>query len=443
MKFFRKKQLILGLMIALVSFTACNKEEKKSEEVIRIVKYEEANFGGNALNSKYSGSIKPLTESNISFKVPGNIEKIYVKIGDRVKKGQLLAVIDKKSYILQVKQAEAMYEQVKASTVVGNYQIAEAKTGIVQANTGIVQAKSAIEQAEAAYKRTLAAQVNASQEFERYKNLYLSGNISQSAYDQAKSGLDQAKAGVNQAKAAYDQTVAKQNQTEALLEQSKVGKVASDANLNAVAAQLELAKLQVTYTELRAPAEGVIAQQMFQENENVGAGIPIFRLDSNSQMQAEIYVSETNINTIKLGDTANIYIESLDKTYNGVISEIGSSSTGFGGTYVVKVGISDANAQLKIGMAANVEFNIYTEKEAITLPLTSVNEDSAHKKFVYIVENVENGQGVIVKKEITVGRLIDKRLEILSGLNGHEKVVTAGVSSVNPGEKVKLYEEGK
>lgn len=450
MKILKIKQMTFILIVAAL-VTACNKAEKPNEEsIVRTVKYEQGTTNGNSLNMKYSGSLKPFSETSLSFKVPGNIEKIYVKVGDKVKKGQLLAIIDKNSYRLQVQQAEAMYEQVKASTVGGDYQIAEAKTGITQAKTGITQAKSAVEQAESAYKRAIAVQTSTKQDFERYKQLYLNDNIAQSAYDNAKSGLDQAnaaveqaKGGINQAKGAYEQALARQEQTETLLDQTKAGKTASNANLKSAGTQVELARLQLSYTELRAPADGIIAEQMTEENENIGAGMPVFKINSTEGIQAEIYVSESAINSIKIGDSANIFIDSLNKNFEGTVVEIGGSSTGFGGTYVIKVSINDLEKNLKIGMAADVSFKIIQNKETITLPLTAINEDTKHKKYIYVVENEKDGQGIVTKKEITIGKLINNRMEILSGIIGNEKVVTAGVNMVTSGQKVKLYEEGK
>ena len=98
-----------------------------------------------------SGILKAFKTVAVGAQVSGQLKTLHVALGDKVKKGQLLAIIDKNSYRLQVQQAEAMYEQVKASTVGGDYQIAEAKTGITQAKTGITQAKSAVEQAESAH----------------------------------------------------------------------------------------------------------------------------------------------------------------------------------------------------------------------------------------------------------------------------------------------------
>ena len=309
-----------------------------------------------------------------------------------------------------------------------------------------------MEQAEAAYNRAVAVQTSTKQDFERYKQLYLNDNIPQSAYDNAKSGLDQANAAVeqakgaiNQAKAIYEETLAKQDQTHTLAEQAKVGKVAANANLKAAAAQVELAKLQLSYTELRAPVDGSIAMQLSEENENIAGGMPLLILEADEKIQAEVYISESAINKVKIGDNAQVLINSLNKSYNGTVAEIGGSSTGFGGTYIVKVAINNPDKDFKVGMAANVMFNFKDEAETnqIYIPLTAVNEDSEHNKFVYTVENINEGQGVIVKKIIKIGKLVNNRLQITSGLNGSEKVVTAGVNMVIPKQKVKLYEEGK
>ena len=300
------------------------------------------------------------------------------------------------------------------------------------------------------YNSAVSSQTLAKKEFERYKQLYLNDNIAQNIYDNAKlsveqanSGVEQAKAGLALAKAVYEETLAKQDQTHSQYEQSKTGKSASNAVLKSTLTQVELAKLQLSYTELRAPEDGTIAMQMAQENENVSAGMPIFRLDVDEKLQAEIYVSENFINNIKLGDKANVLITTLNQTFEGTITEIGNSSTGFGGTYIAKVGIDNPNANLKIGMGVEVKFITNDKSEIITLPLLSVNEDNSKEKFVYVIENIQDNQGIIVKKKIKIGNIINNRIEVISGITKNEKVVTAGVNRIVEGQKVKLYEEGK
>ena len=75
--------------------------------------------------------------------------------------------------------------------------------------------------------------------------------------------------------------------------------------------------------------------------------------------------------------------------------------------------------------------------------MLAVNEDINGEKFAYVIENLKDGEGVVVKKKLTIGKIINNRIEILSGLKENEKVVTAGSNRVIPGQKVKLYEEVK
>ena len=441
---------IAFITLIILAITSCDKDKKDTSEIIKTVKYETVLGSNDKATQKFSGSLNPYLQSNLSFKVNGSIEKVYVKIGDKVKKGQLLAVLDKNPYRLQVEQAIAGYEQGKAAYLNSSLVITESKTGIAQAKTGITQAQSAIKQAEAMYNSAVSSQTLAKKEFERYKQLYLNDNIAQNIYDNAKlsveqanSGVEQAKAGLALAKAVYEETLAKQDQTHSQYEQSKTGKSASNAVLKSTLTQVELAKLQLSYTELRAPEDGTIAMQMAQENENVSAGMPIFRLDVDEKLQAEIYVSENFINNIKLGDKAKVLITTLNQTFEGTITEIGNSSTGFGGTYIAKVGIDNPNANLKIGMGVEVKFITNDKSEIITLPLLSVNEDNSKEKFVYVIENIQDNQGIIVKKKIKIGNIINNRIEVISGLTKNEKIVTAGVNRIVEGQKVKLYEEGK
>ena len=96
-------------------------------------------------------------------------------------------------------------------------------------------------------------------------------------------------------------------------------------------------------------------------------------------------------------------------------------------------------------MATEVLFNFKTPEitNIITLPIIAVNEDISGEKYVYTIENLENKQGIVTKKKVTIGKIINNRIETLSGLNKNERVITAGASKVIVGQKVKLYEEVK
>jgi multidrug resistance efflux pump len=370
-----KRYLYIILVMGVCIFSGC-KENKEIEEkkIVRMVKYEEASKLGSDTKIRVAGSLKSEVESKLSFKVSGTIEKINVKIGDKVKKGQLLAELDRSDYMLQVQQAEAAIEQAKANILQLDSGIAQANSGIVQADSGILQAKAAIERANANYDQVLSIRNNARQDFERYKELFLNDNVAQNVYDKAKAGLEQAEASLTQTKAAqeqaeagYKQSIAGKNQANAILAQSKAAKRAAEASLTALEKQLELSKLQLSYTRLVAPVDGRIVLRLREENENISAGMPIFQVDSGKQFEAEVYVSEGVINKLEVGDIAEIYINSLSETVKGEINKLSGSSTGFGGTYAVRIIIEQENPRLKSGMAVDVMLGLNSEMNPITL----------------------------------------------------------------------------
>ena len=90
--------------------TGCS-EEKVEQEIIRPVRYQQVFLtGGNRLRI-FSGTAKAGVESNLSFKVAGTVEKVFVKVGDNVKKGQVLAQLDDTDFKLQAQEADAAYKQ--------------------------------------------------------------------------------------------------------------------------------------------------------------------------------------------------------------------------------------------------------------------------------------------------------------------------------------------
>lgn len=150
------KSLGMSAVIALVLFSCGGKKESK-KEIIRPVAYERVGLGGGEQQRTFSGTAKSGTETRMSFKVSGNIEKLMVKDGDEVKKNQLLVTVDDSDYLLQYQQADAA---VKNATAVAK------------------QAKS---------------------NFERIRSLYENGSTSLSDYENSRANYESAEASVNSA----------------------------------------------------------------------------------------------------------------------------------------------------------------------------------------------------------------------------------------------------
>lgn len=149
------KKILIAVILLLVSIlVSCGSEQEEMKKIIRPVRYMQVYSSGGNRVRKFSGVSKSSLESNLSFKVAGTVERINVKVGDKVRKGDILAEIDGKDYRLQVKDVEAGLEQAKA------------------------QAKNAVSQ------------------YERIVQLYENRNASRNDLDAARAGKESAEAAV-------------------------------------------------------------------------------------------------------------------------------------------------------------------------------------------------------------------------------------------------------
>ena len=342
---------------------ACAEKAEESEPVIRPVRYQQVFATGGSRIRTFSGTVQAGVESRISFKVPGTVIEVKVKVGDSVRKGQLIARIDPKDFKLRMQEAEAALTQA------------------------------------------VAAARNARSQHERVMALWENRNA-------AKGDLDAARAARESAEAA----------------------------VQSIEKRLEQARLQVSYTKLTAPVSGSIAEVMVEVNENVLAGTPILVLTSGDVPEVRVAVPEAMIAQVQVGSPATVMFGALaDESFEATVTEVGVSATEYATTFPVTVRLKTKAPDIRPGMAAEVSFRIETSdtRERILVPPVSVGEDR-QGRYVFILEPTEDGFGITRRRPVTVGELTADGLEIFDGLVEGELVVTAGVSKIIDGQKVRL-----
>ena len=363
----RRKQysfLSTVVLITIILFS-CEKKEKLGQEIIRPVRYMQAYSTGGTRVRTFSGVTQAGLESNLSFRVPGTIQRIAVKVGDEVKVGQLLAQLDPSDYKLQVQQAEATLTSARA------------------------QAR------------------NADANYSRVRTLYENNSASKSELDAARAASESATASVQSAEK-----------------------------------QLELARLQLGYTTLDAPTGGDIAQVIVEVNENVQAGQPVIKLTSGTQTEVRVSIPEVLIGQINEGEKVTVSCDAVpDKEFPATVLEVGVAATGIGTTFPVTVRFDERPEKIRPGMAANISipFESEDERNRFIIPSHAVIEDRGGR-FVYVVEPIreEGGYGRVHRKSVIVGDLIAEGLEVFEGLSDGDLVITAGVSRITDGQKVKM-----
>src|SRR2546430_442925 len=245
-----------------------------------------------------SGEIKPKTYVNIGANAFGKITKLYVKEGDRVKKGQLLAQLENVQSAADVNATQASLDV--------------AGTDAIAADAGMRTAMADLNRAKADAERTKL-------DWDRAQGLYQEALIAKSEYDNRKNAWESAAAGLAQAQARVAQMKAQKDSADRRISQSR-------ANLTRVSDVLR----KTTYA---APFDGMITNLPVREGETVVIGIQnspgstLMSIADMSVITAEVKVDETDIVNVKLGQPAEVSIDAIPKkTFKAVITEIGNNA---------------------------------------------------------------------------------------------------------------------
>ncbi|NPA13091.1 MAG: efflux RND transporter periplasmic adaptor subunit [Aquificae bacterium] len=326
------------------------------------------------------GSVIADNYAKVSTKLMAKILDIKVKEGDTVQKGQLLAVLDDSELKQNIKEAKAGLEE-----------LAKARE----------EAKSGLKAAEAGYqfaKRT----------YERFKNLYKDNAVSKQQLEEIETKMIGAKAQVDAIKAKLKQLDAKEKQ---------------------VKAKLNYIKIMQGYAYVKAPFNGVVIKKMNDVGDMAAPGMPIFII-GDKNLRFLTMVDEKLINSVNIGDTIEVNVETIGKTYDATVIEKSNSVDPVNRTFKVKAELP-FDPELKPGMYGKVRIKI-GEEEKILIPKSALVR-WGQLDAVYTVDE----KGIAHLTFVKVGEEIDGKVEILSGLKPGDVIVVSGVEQACEGCKVR------
>lgn len=261
--------------------------------------------------------------------------------------------------------------------------------------------------------------------------------------EEAEAALAQAQAQHRNAKSIYERTQAlyeRRNASKQDLDGARAAYESAAAQVQSIGKRLELAGLRAGYTRLTAPFDGAVAAVRVEENENVATGTPVIVLNAGGRPEVDISVPEALIAQVKAGSAVTVNFDAVPgKTFEATVTEVGVAPTGFATTFPVTVRLNRPAGEVRPGIVAEVAFRFETAgtQERVVVPLEAVGEDR-EGRFVFIVEPAGDGLGLARRRMVTVGELTSEGLEILDGVEEGELVITAGVSFIVDGQKVKL-----
>lgn len=261
---------------------------------------------------------------------------------------------------------------------------------------------------------------------------------------EAEAGLEQARAKELNAVANYrrmvklyeNNTVSKSD-----LDNSRAAYDSSKALVRSIEKKLELARLQMSYTALRAPFKGAVSSVMADENENIAPGHPVISLISESRPEVSVAIPELLIAKVTKGDSVDIDFDAIPgKHFQGVVAEVGVASSRFATTYPVTVTIQEEESGIKPGMVASVSFEFNMAGKEVTLVPSHAVGEFKSDRFVYIAVPEKDGLAKVARRVVTTGALVSGGLEIVSGVSDGDLVITAGMSRLEDGMTVRILD---
>ena len=290
----------------------------------------------------------------VSSRIGGQVVKVDVDENQVVKAGDTIAELDPRDFQVAVENAEAAVASAQANAAAANVNVplttVNAGSNLRSATADLSGSHAGVEQAEkqleAAHARVVQAQANATKaqaDLARYKPLVEKDVISKQQFDAAVAAADAAKAAVADAKATEQAAsdgirVAheREKQAGALLNYAETApqQVAAQsarakqalAQVAQAQAQLDQAKLNLSYTKIVAPAAGIITRKSVEINQNVAQGQNLLTLVSLEGLWVTANFKETQLRSMKPGQTVEIEVDSTDKTYHGKVTQIGGAT---------------------------------------------------------------------------------------------------------------------
>jgi HlyD family secretion protein len=341
-----------------------------------------------------TGKVEPITKVEVKSKASGIVTKLFVDTGDKVKKGQLLAQLDKVEIEAQVEQSRAALQAADANLTSAGADFQRAKVDAEGPDVPLLKR---------AYDRSLG--------------MAKDGVVSQSALDDADKNYKMALNKQNVAKAQVTVLQAKIEQAQAQVAQDR-------ANLQ----QLEE---QLGYTDIESPIDGVILSRDVEMGDAVSSILVlgssatlVMTLGDTSQVYVKGKVDESDIGKVYLGQAARIKVESFkDKTFNGVVTKISPMGVEKDNvtTFEVRVSINNPGGELKAEMTANAEIILEEHPKVLQIPEGAIMYDRDKKASVDVPD--PSAKDGMRKVAVNIGISNGAKTEVLSGLKEGDQVV--------------------
>jgi RND family efflux transporter MFP subunit len=359
-----------------------------SETVAAVARAERHNVG-NTLT--IAGEFKPFQDVDVHAKVAGYIKVIYVDVGDHVKSGQTLAVLE----------------------------IPELTAELAGADASVRRSKEEIRRAEGDLARSQSMH-----------------SAAHSAYARLKQAAD-SRAGLV-AQQEIDDSQAKDLESEAQVSGSSAALSAAQQQLQVAEANQKQYAALSDYSRIVAPFAGVVTARYADTGALIAAGtssssqsVPVVRLAEISKLRLVLPIPESVAAQIHLGDPVKARVQALNQDFVGKVSRFADSLDRATRTMETEIDFDNRDGHLIPGMYAETQLSLREKNGALTIPLESVMRNGEDATVLAV-----NSENIIEERHVKLGLEDSVRVEVLSGLTDKDRVVIGNRSQFRAGQKI-------
>lgn len=399
----------LALAVAALFFSACARSGNETAKASTPTTIAVAKAAKEELirDLVMTAEFKPFQEVELMAKVSGYVKAIHVDIGDRVRKGELIAMLE------------------------------------------VPEMADDLDRARAALKRSEAEASRARDELKHAQSLHFIANLSYTRLAEVAAR----RAGLV-AQQEIDDAKSKALATEAQVDAARSGFEAANQQINVSRGALQRTKTMLDYARVTAPFAGIVTKRFADVGSMIQAGtasqsqaMPLVRLYDSSVLRLILPVPESAVPTIHIGQRVEVRIPSLKRSVPGSVTRFANSVSVGTRTMDTEVDVHNSDLTIIPGMFAEVRLLLDQRKGALAVPISSVDQGgdeaaSGQQKDAGF-QRQRTGRLLVVTplnlieiRSVTLGLETANKAEVLTGLKEGELVVIGGRSGLQAGQKV-------
>jgi RND family efflux transporter MFP subunit len=370
-----------------------------------------------------TGSLVASETSDVAPKGAGKVVNTYVNIGQFVSQGALLAKLDDREAVLQLREAQAGVGQAQSAV-----RQAEARLGLL--NGGSFQASQIpeVRGAVSNYEQAVAELKQAEANEQRYRDLVQTGDTSMQNYESYRTQRDTARARVNAARQQQEAALNTARQSNEAIRSAQSG-------VEAARAQVATAQQAVDDTVIRAPLSGFVSNRAVAVGEYVTTATPIITLLRTNPLKLQMQIGEADVPRISIGMGVSLEVEAFkDRKFAGTVSAVNPSVDLNSRSAIVEATVENPDNVLRAGMFATARVAMAGGNTAVFVPRSAVYNDQSTQSYrIFVVQD-----NIAKLRVVQLGTEENDTVQILNGINADEIVAVSNLNQLYEGAKVEI-----